>query len=404
MITDAYDISTPALVSLQDFYGERRHICQTCLIILSHEIADDLLKRYSCAKVGEITAANGHIDLFVFEYNGKRLGFYLSPLGSTLCGQAMIEASWLLGASCFVMFGSCGSLDETKTRGRYVIPTEAYRDEGMSYHYAPASDYIRIRGCELTTSILDRMKIPYVKGRVWTTDAFLRETAGGVARRREEGCLAVEMELAGVQAVADFYGLQLYDFLEPGDVLGEMDYEAEELEAANHSLFKLQIAMELAFSLSYDVKLFSPHLEDLSYREKLVSDPATMDFNGGEDGVFPFDRDRWAVWYQKWGLDPHYHYWYIVNEEGDSCGEVTCTEYQDLARVRINMIVQAERRRMGIGGKAYRKMEEELKQMGYSCLEVEASRDTWQYDWLRRLGFTSVTGREDTLLMEKTVS
>ena len=74
---------------------------------------------------------------------------------------------------------------------------------------------------------------------------MLRETKGLVAKRKEEGCIAVEMELAGVQALCDFYGLKLYDFLEAGDVLADSCYEISGLNAANHDLGKLYLALEI---------------------------------------------------------------------------------------------------------------------------------------------------------------
>ena len=83
-------------------------------------------------------------------------------------------------------------------------------------------------------------------GRVWTTDAFYRETRDQAAKRRAEGCLAVEMELAGVQAVCDFHGFELYDFLVTGDVLDEPVYDKSGLHEANHDLAKVRIALELA--------------------------------------------------------------------------------------------------------------------------------------------------------------
>lgn len=46
-----------------------------------------------------------------------------------------------------------------------------------------------------------------------TTDAIYRETKAKFEARKSEGCIAVEMELAGVQAVCDYYGWNLYDFL-----------------------------------------------------------------------------------------------------------------------------------------------------------------------------------------------
>lgn len=54
------------------------------------------------------------------------------------------------------------------------------------------------------------------------------------------------MELAGVQAVCDFYGWDLYNFLVTGDVLGQAIYDATGLVAANHDVDKLYIAIELA--------------------------------------------------------------------------------------------------------------------------------------------------------------
>ncbi len=144
------------------------------------------------------------------------------------------------------MFGSCGSLDPEQTSGRFIIPTQSYRGDGASYYYAPASDYIDIKGCDKLEGIFEELNAPYVKGRVWTTDSMLRETKGLVAKRREEGCIAVEMELAGVQALCDFYGLTLYDFLEAGDVLADSGYEVSGLAVANHDLGKLHIALEIA--------------------------------------------------------------------------------------------------------------------------------------------------------------
>ena len=56
----------------------------------------------------------------------------------------------------------------------------------------------------------------------------------------------MEMELAGVQAVCDFYGWDLYDFPVTGDVLDQAIYDATGLAAANHDVDKLYIAIELA--------------------------------------------------------------------------------------------------------------------------------------------------------------
>ena len=126
------------------------------------------------------------------------------------------------------------------------MPTYAYRDEGFSYHYAPAQDYIRISGSATVERIFKELKEPYVTGRVLTTDAFYRETVNKAEARRKEGCLAVEMELAGAQALCDYEGFRLYDFLQSGDVLGTVSYSVGDLNGANHNMDNLALALQLA--------------------------------------------------------------------------------------------------------------------------------------------------------------
>ena len=246
MITDSFDDQTRTLVRLEDFYGEQGHLADRCLIIFSRQLHDELLGRFFCRQIAEIRSVNGVTPIRCFDLDGDPLAFYLSPVGSTMAAQYCIEANWVCGASRFILFGSAGSLDAEKTAGRYVLPTEAYRDEGMSYHYAPPADYIAVPGHRTIAPIFRELGVPFVEGRIWTTDAFLRETAGQVARRRAEGCVAVEMEIAGVQAVCDFYGFSLCAFLETGDSFSEDAYTPHGLHRANHDAFKLQLALEIA--------------------------------------------------------------------------------------------------------------------------------------------------------------
>ena len=53
------------------------------------------------------------------------------------------------------------------------------------------------------------------------------------------------MELSACQAVADYFKLELYDFLQPGDVLIEGNYDRSLLHRANHDLFKLDIGLKI---------------------------------------------------------------------------------------------------------------------------------------------------------------
>lgn len=246
MITDSYDVKTEAIISPEDYYGPQNHVCDICIVTFSKVILAEVLEKFDVRRDAEIGSCAGNIPIYTFEHDGLRIGIFLCNIGSIAAGVYITEANWLIGATKFIMFGSAGALDQEKTKGKYVVPTKAYRDEGMSYHYAPPADYINVTGSSKIAEIFDELGEPFVTGYCWTTDTWYRETRGLMAARKSEGCIAVDMEVAGAQAVCDFYGWQLYSFLVTGDVLDDPIYDVAELSSANHDLDKLYLALEIA--------------------------------------------------------------------------------------------------------------------------------------------------------------
>ncbi len=217
------------------------------IIVFSNEIHAHILSSFDCREIGGMTNVNGRTPIYAFSYNGKRIGFYLSYLSSACSSFMMEESHVITGCSRYIVFGSCATLDKAKTEGKVIVPTEAYRDEGMSYHYLEPSDYVNMGGHSVVSSFLERNSIPYIEGKTWTTDSFYRETPLKVEKRKKEGCIAVEMEAAGLEAVSRFYGISLYAFLVPGDVVAPDRWrERDNLKKANHSPDKFRIALHLA--------------------------------------------------------------------------------------------------------------------------------------------------------------
>ena len=250
MITESFDPNSEAIITPAGIFGEQKKICDTAIVTFSREIYPAVLKRYPNEQIAEISAANGIKPIHLLTLGNMRVGFYLSGIGSAMAATDVIEANWKTGAEKFILFGSAGALDKEATAGKYVIPTAAYRDEGLSYHYAPPADYISVRNADYLAELFRSRRLPYVTGKVWTTDAIYMETRELVRRRKADGCIAVEMELAGVQAVCDYCGFELYDFLVTGDVVDQQVYSPEGLIEANHSFDKFDIAVMIAESLS----------------------------------------------------------------------------------------------------------------------------------------------------------
>lgn len=168
------------------------------------------------------------VPLYLLETTGGKILLIHPRVGAPLSAATM-EACIACGARRFIACGGCGVLSEL-ARGHLIVPTRALRDEGTSYHYLPPSRWAHCDGqaVQAIREVLDRRKMPYDAGPVWTTDAFYRETRGKVRRRREEGCLAVEMECAAFCAVAAFRGVSFGQILYAGDSLAGEQWDDRE--------------------------------------------------------------------------------------------------------------------------------------------------------------------------------
>ena len=252
MITDSFDTSTEAIISSEQLYGVQKTPCDVCIITFSQQIVTEILNAFPCKTVAKIESVNGAIPCYQLKYKGKEIAFYMTMVGSAGAAACLEDARCLLGSTKFILFGSCGCLNQEVTAGKIIVPTEAYRDEGLSYHYLAASDYIKIKNADVVAGFFRENGIPYIAGKTWTTDGIYRETRGNMERRRTEGCIAVEMESAGLQAVCDFRNIELYNFLIGCDLLDAPEWDKRILGETGehaHQMKGFYLALELALKI-----------------------------------------------------------------------------------------------------------------------------------------------------------
>lgn len=163
-----------------------------------------------------------------------------------------LEEAIAAGARRVAAIGGAGALVPELTLGHVVLPTAAVRDEGTSHHYLPPAREVEADPTSLRTAqaFLDAREVPYVAAKTWTTDGLYRETAARIARRREEGCVTVEMETAAFYAVARFRRIRLAQLLYAADDLtGEAWDHRGWMEATDVRTSLFRLAVELARSL-----------------------------------------------------------------------------------------------------------------------------------------------------------
>ena len=77
--------------------------------------------------------------------------------------------------------------------------------------------------------ILKDNNVSYIKGKVWTTDAPYRETRAKVLKRKEQGCICVDMECSAMNAVAKFRNKDLFQFFYAADNLDSAKWDQRSL-------------------------------------------------------------------------------------------------------------------------------------------------------------------------------
>ncbi|MCX4313010.1 MAG: nucleoside phosphorylase [Clostridia bacterium] len=191
------------------------------------------------------------VEMYMFETNGKKVLVYKSPVGAPAAVSAMEEVM-ACGVEHVVAFGICGALTDVPAH-TFVVPNRAFRDEGTSLHYAPASEFAEVKNSKVVEKRLAECGVNTVTGGTWTTDGFYRETKSRAETMRKNGCVAVDMECSALQIAADFRGKQFYTFFITADSLAGEEWEPNdilELKVTDSTTVAATAAMTMAIRIA----------------------------------------------------------------------------------------------------------------------------------------------------------
>ena len=250
MLLEEFDPSVHAVIDASMCVHPVENLPEIAVSCFSHHLFEAVLAFFRPERVCGVGGANGKAPVYAVEYQGQRIAFFESRVGEPAC-IGDFEDLIAMGLKKLVLFGNCGVLDRGIEDCGIIIPTRAIRDEGSSYHYAAAADFIDVnrKYRDVFHQVLADCGCPYVEGTTWTTDAPYRETAEKVRRRKAQGAICVEMECAGMQAVADFRGVDFFQFFYAGDNLDHANWDPRSISGHVRLDDKSKIAL-LAFELA----------------------------------------------------------------------------------------------------------------------------------------------------------
>lgn len=106
-----------------------------------------------------------------------------------------------------------------------------------------------------------------------------------------------------------------------------------------------------------NIRLHIPSFDELSYRQKILSDPDTMSYNKGyeleaknyckETGCISFPKEDWDRWYNYYiGQEPDRYYAYIV-VDGVFVGEVNVYKNEEMNWYEMGIVIESGHRGKG---------------------------------------------------------
>ena len=203
-----------------------RDLPEHCVITFFREVIDKVIAEHGARAVVENHWEDGPHHIYEISYQSQRLAFFHPGVGAPVAA-GLLEEAIAFGCRKFIACGGCGVLEKDMAVGHIIVVSAAIRDEGVSYHYLPPGREVvaNEKAVSALVKTLADGGVPYRLGKTWTTDAPYRETVQKIARRREEGCLTVEMESAGLIAVAQFRDVIFGQALYGGDDLSGTEWD-----------------------------------------------------------------------------------------------------------------------------------------------------------------------------------
>jgi uridine phosphorylase len=164
-------------------------------------------------------------------YTGEYEGIKITTInGGRFSADTAITTEVVCNAEIknIIRIGTCGALDEKMQIGDLIVVDSVIRGDGVTPYYVDEK-FITTPDKKLTDTLIEVAKgmgSQVYTGKVWTTDAILRETREVVETKRKEGAIAVDMVSSCLLTISQLYNVKAASILAVSDnlITGEMGF------------------------------------------------------------------------------------------------------------------------------------------------------------------------------------
>lgn len=188
-------------------------------------------------------------------YTGEYEGIKITTInGGRFSADTAITTEVVCNAEIknIIRIGTCGALNEKMQIGDLIVVDGVIRGDGVTPYYVDEK-FITTPDKKLTDTLIvvaKGMGSQVYTGKVWTTDAILRETREVVETKRKEGAIAVDMVSSCLLTISQLYNVKAASILAVSDnvITGEMGFmnpfyymaETKLIEIALQTIKKLE--------------------------------------------------------------------------------------------------------------------------------------------------------------------
>lgn len=141
------------------------------------------------------------------------------------------------------------------------------------------------------------------------------------------------------------------------------------------------------------LKLVKPELQELAFRQKMLSDEQTMSYNARWGGAIGFPEERWENWYRRWisSEDPRYYYRYLYSGKLHAyVGEAAYHFEPETARYVCDVIIYHPYRGRGYGARGLALLCDAAREHGIEMLYDDIATDNPSIEMFLKAGFSEV--------------
>ncbi|MBR4270796.1 MAG: GNAT family N-acetyltransferase [Clostridia bacterium] len=149
------------------------------------------------------------------------------------------------------------------------------------------------------------------------------------------------------------------------------------------------------------VELYVPSIEEFGFRQELLSDPNTMEYNKGEKvsymgyhydtGCIDFPKERWKDFEEKM-KNPNFFYAYIKDlDTQEFVGEISFKLDSSIGKANLGIIIKADKRGQGYMKPSIKLLikEARMRKIKFLADSVSASREAALHNFYK-LGFKKI--------------